>query len=189
MRITIPSAATDIDKRLTKLFPDSNAVRLAAILLPICFVAINKTHSLYISPSAEFKIADLRKGVTMAGPYLMLGFVAIPYPWTPAVPRGSTPCCARGLSPNPTGRVIIREGMPWGRGGTRAARPIQPVALTLDVARVSKRRGIEARSGPKPGRSSVSPLMRGAGGSAISPPGPGGAGRAPRRGTCRSPGR
>jgi len=47
--------------------------------------------------------------------------------------------------------------------GKRAPRPIQPVALKLDVAGVAKRRGIVARSGPKPGRPSVSALMRGAG--------------------------
>src|SRR5712692_2111171 len=47
--------------------------------------------------------------------------------------------------------------------GKRAPRPIRPVALTLDVAAVAKRRGIVARSGPKPGRPSVSALMRGAG--------------------------
>src|SRR5262249_44517188 len=47
--------------------------------------------------------------------------------------------------------------------GRRAPRPIRPVALKLDVASVAKRRGIVARSGPKPGRPSVSALMRGAG--------------------------
>jgi hypothetical protein len=46
--------------------------------------------------------------------------------------------------------------------GRRAPRPIQPVALKLDVAGVAKRRGIVARTGPKPGRPSVSALMRGA---------------------------
>src|SRR5215468_2610827 len=47
--------------------------------------------------------------------------------------------------------------------GKRAPRPIQPVALMLDVAGVATRRGIVARTGPKPGRPSVSALMRGAG--------------------------
>src|SRR5262249_62314268 len=47
--------------------------------------------------------------------------------------------------------------------GRRAPRPIRPVALKLDVASVAKRRGIVARTGPKPGRPSVSALMRGAG--------------------------
>jgi len=37
------------------------------------------------------------------------------------------------------------------------------VALKLDVAGVATRRGVVARSGPKPGRPSVSALMRGAG--------------------------
>src|SRR5262249_44385823 len=47
--------------------------------------------------------------------------------------------------------------------GKRAPRPIRPVALKLDVAGVAMRRGIVARSGPKPGRRSVSALMRGGG--------------------------
>ncbi len=45
----------------------------------------------------------------------------------------------------------------------RAPRPIQPVALRLDVASVARRRGAVARTGPQPGRPSVSALMRGAG--------------------------
>jgi DNA-binding Xre family transcriptional regulator len=47
--------------------------------------------------------------------------------------------------------------------GKRAPRPIRNVALTLNVAGVATRRGIVARSGPKPGHPSVSALMRGAG--------------------------
>jgi hypothetical protein len=47
--------------------------------------------------------------------------------------------------------------------GKRQPRPIQPVALKLDVTSVAKRRGVIARTGPKPGRPSVSALMRGAG--------------------------
>src|SRR5215813_7475322 len=47
--------------------------------------------------------------------------------------------------------------------GKRTPRPLRPVALKLDVAGVAMRRGIVARSGPKPGRRSVSALMRGAG--------------------------
>ncbi len=47
--------------------------------------------------------------------------------------------------------------------GKRQARPITPVALKLDVATVAKRAGIVARTGPRPGRPSVSALMRGAG--------------------------
>ncbi len=47
--------------------------------------------------------------------------------------------------------------------GRRQPRPIQPVALKLDVASVAQRRGVVARTGPKPGRPSVSALMRGAG--------------------------
>jgi len=47
--------------------------------------------------------------------------------------------------------------------GKRAQRPLRPVALKLDVASVAQRRGVVARSGPKPGRPSVSALMRGAG--------------------------
>ena len=47
--------------------------------------------------------------------------------------------------------------------GKRSPRPIQPVALKLDVASVAKQRGVIARTGPRPGRPSVSALMRGAG--------------------------
>ena len=47
--------------------------------------------------------------------------------------------------------------------GRRAPRPMQPVALKLDVAGVALRRGVVARSGPRPGRPSVTALMRGAG--------------------------
>lgn len=47
--------------------------------------------------------------------------------------------------------------------GKRPPRPIRPVALELDVATVAKRRGVIARTGPKPGRPSVSALMQGAG--------------------------
>src|SRR4051812_27766741 len=47
--------------------------------------------------------------------------------------------------------------------GSRAPRPMQTVALKLDVARVAKVRGVVSRSGPQPGRPSVSALMRGAG--------------------------
>ena len=46
--------------------------------------------------------------------------------------------------------------------GKRQPRPIQPVALRLDVATVAKRRGSIARTGLKPGRPSVTALMRGA---------------------------
>ena len=42
-------------------------------------------------------------------------------------------------------------------------RPMREVALRLDVATVAKRRGVIAHSGPKPGRPSVTALMRGAG--------------------------
>src|SRR3954468_24019813 len=55
-------------------------------------------------------------------------------------------------------------GKPWGEMmGKRRPRPMQNVALTLDVAAVATRRGVLARSGPRPGRPSVSALMRGAG--------------------------
>jgi hypothetical protein len=47
--------------------------------------------------------------------------------------------------------------------GRRQPRPIQPVALQLDVATVAKRQGVIARTGPKPGRPSVTALMQGAG--------------------------
>src|SRR5437870_2850738 len=47
--------------------------------------------------------------------------------------------------------------------GKRPARPIQPVALKLDVASIAKRQGVIARTGPKPGRPSVTALMEGAG--------------------------
>jgi hypothetical protein len=47
--------------------------------------------------------------------------------------------------------------------GRRPPRPIRPVALTLDVASVALRRGAIARTGPKPGRPSVSALVQGAG--------------------------
>jgi len=47
--------------------------------------------------------------------------------------------------------------------GKRQPRPIQPVALQLDVATVAKRCGSIARSRPKPGRPSVTAVMRGAG--------------------------
>src|SRR5215212_2931888 len=47
--------------------------------------------------------------------------------------------------------------------GARTARPMQDVALKLDVATVAKRCGSVAHTGPKPGRPSVTALMQGAG--------------------------
>jgi hypothetical protein len=47
--------------------------------------------------------------------------------------------------------------------GIRQPRPFQPVALKLDVAPVAKQRGVIARTGPKPGRPSVTALMQRAG--------------------------